>query len=47
MIQFEYDINKSRSNLLKHGINFEEAQLLWLDQELLELKPILQTSRDG
>jgi len=29
MYQFEYDINKSHSNLDKHGIDFEEAQKLW------------------
>ena len=28
-MQFEYDPNKSASNKVKHGINFEEAQLLW------------------
>lgn len=26
---FEYDPEKSRSNKLKHGIDFEEAQELW------------------
>ena len=29
MYRFEYDINKSQSNLKKHGIDFEEAQKLW------------------
>ena len=28
---FEYDENKSNSNKLKHGINFEEAKELWTD----------------
>lgn len=31
---FEYDKNKSRSNLAKHGIDFEEAQQLWNDPYL-------------
>lgn len=28
-MRFEYDPNKSASNLVKHGIDFEEAQALW------------------
>ncbi len=28
---FEFDKNKSLSNKKKHGIDFEEAQALWLD----------------
>jgi len=31
MPEFEFDPNKSRSNLDKHGIDFIEAQALWLD----------------
>lgn len=34
---FEYDINKSESNLLKHGIDFETAKELWNDERLLEI----------
>ena len=30
-MRFEYDPNQSISNKLKHGIDFEEAQFLWLD----------------
>jgi uncharacterized protein len=37
MIMFEYDENKSASNLEKHGIDFAEAQLLWDDADLLEI----------
>jgi uncharacterized DUF497 family protein len=37
MIIFEYDENKSVSNLEKHGIDFTEAQLLWDDADLLEI----------
>ena len=35
MYQFEYDINKSRSNLDKHGIDFEEAQKLFYDKDVI------------
>ena len=38
MDEFEYDEQKSRSNLDKHGIDFEAAQALWNDPDLLELR---------
>ncbi len=28
-IEFEYDAEKSRSNMKKHGISFEDAKQLW------------------
>lgn len=34
---FEYDARKSQRNTEKHGIDFEEAQLLWDDPDLLEI----------
>lgn len=34
---FEYDSNKSQSNLEKHGISFDSAQALWDDPDLLEI----------
>jgi len=37
MFLFEFDERKSQSNLKKHGIDFVEAQLLWLDPDLLEV----------
>jgi len=37
MHSFEFDERKSRSNLVKHGIDFIEAQLLWEDPALLEI----------
>ena len=37
MLPFEFDSLKSQSNLKKHGIDFVEAQLLWLDPYLLEI----------
>jgi uncharacterized DUF497 family protein len=36
-MEFEYDARKSASNLAKHGIDFEQAQLLWDDPDLLEI----------
>ncbi|MCC1498316.1 BrnT family toxin [Alcanivorax sp. 1008] len=38
MDEFEYDEQKSRSNLDKHGIDFEAAQALWNDPNLLEVR---------
>ena len=38
MLDFEYDNNKSTSNLKKHGIDFISAQELWTDSELIELQ---------
>ena len=37
MHNFEFDQNKSDSNLEKHGIDFVEAQDLWNDSILLEI----------
>jgi uncharacterized DUF497 family protein len=39
---FEYDPAKSKSNKLKHGIDFDEAQLLWLDTSLIEIPAFTQ-----
>ena len=36
-VKFEYDLNKSEINQIKHGINFEEAQKLWQDPFLLRV----------
>jgi uncharacterized DUF497 family protein len=37
MITFEFDEAKSQANVLKHGINFIDAQALWSDSSLLEI----------
>ena len=37
MPTFEFDESKSQANLLKHGINFIDAQALWNDPSLLEI----------
>lgn len=34
-ISFQWDPKKSRSNLAKHGVSFEEAQTAFLDEEAL------------
>jgi uncharacterized DUF497 family protein len=36
-MSFEYDPNKSLTNLVKHGIDFELAQALWNDEKRLEI----------
>lgn len=35
-MKFEYDSNKSDVNRVKHGIDFDEVQQLWQDENLLE-----------
>jgi hypothetical protein len=37
-MNFEYDPNKSRSNVEKHGIDFAQAQALWSDPNLVEIQ---------
>ncbi len=37
MFSFDFDPRKSKSNLKKHGIDFVQAQMLWLDPDLLEI----------
>ncbi len=36
-MEFEFDEEKSRTNMAKHGIDFVEAQALWLDGRLVEV----------
>ena len=36
-MKYEYDSNKSLSNKQKHGIDFEEAKLLWNDDRMIEI----------
>ena len=37
-MNFEYDPAKSAANKEKHGIDFEEAKTLWLDEERLQIR---------
>ena len=39
-MNFEFDKNKSSANLLKHGIDFRQAQKLWADEFLLRIKAV-------
>lgn len=34
-MHFEYDPKKSLSNAIKHGIDFDEAERLWNDEDLI------------
>ena len=36
-MQFDFDEAKSQANKRKHGIDFVEAQALWLDEMLVEI----------
>jgi uncharacterized DUF497 family protein len=36
-MEFEFDDKKSGSNKMKHGIDFEQAQRLWDDPDLIEI----------
>lgn len=38
MSDFEFDTDKSQANLKKHGIDFLDAQALWKDPDLLEIR---------
>lgn len=37
-MEFEFDPKKSRSNLEKHGIDFLQAQAMWSDPDLVEVR---------
>jgi len=41
-VNFEFDANKSMRNKKKHNIDFNEAQVLWDDPDLIEV-PIKTT----
>jgi hypothetical protein len=38
MYSFEFDPKKSESNREKHGIDFVDAQDIWRDPDLIEIK---------
>ena len=47
-MEFEYDPAKSISNHLKHGIDFEQAQVLWNDEDRVQIPATSDTeSRFG
>ena len=37
-MNFEWDPDKNRANLKKHGIGFETARNIWLDDKRVEIK---------
>ena len=37
-MEFEYDSAKSETNKAKHGIDFVEAQVLWIDTYRVEIQ---------
>ena len=39
-MRFEYDPNKSESNKEKHGIDFQESQVLWNDPGRITIQSI-------
>lgn len=43
--EFEFDERKSRINKLKHGIDFVEAQALWLDEDVKRVRSDCRTER--
>ena len=44
-MDFEYDPEKSISNKIKHGIDFEEAQMLWNDNARLIIPAIFKDEK--
>jgi uncharacterized DUF497 family protein len=42
-LSFEWDANKARSNLDKHGISFEEASTIFEDQRSLTILDLLHS----
>lgn len=36
-MEFEFDEQKSRANLVKHGIDFRQAQAVWEDPRRIEI----------
>jgi uncharacterized protein len=39
---FEFDPQKSASNELKHGVSFEQAQVMWHDQKAITLQTMTE-----
>lgn len=44
-MDFEYDPQKSESNKIKHGIDFEEAKSIWNDYDYAEVELEWKTER--
>jgi uncharacterized DUF497 family protein len=37
LVEFEFDESKSQANKSKHGIDFVDAQALWMDESFVEI----------
>ncbi len=45
-IEFEYDPEKSRSNIKKHGISFEDAKRIWMaDHADMDTQAIIEVRK--
>jgi uncharacterized DUF497 family protein len=44
---FQHDPNKSAENKRKHGIDFEDAQRLWADPEVMEIPARTSNDREN
>lgn len=44
-MEFEYDPAKSKKNKEKHGIDFEGARALWLDEDRIEFPARSETEK--
>ena len=42
-MRFEWDEEKSRANLKKHGVRFEDAETVWADAQSLEYFDVLHS----
>jgi uncharacterized DUF497 family protein len=46
-VEFDFDPEKSRGNLEEHGIDFETAQSLWLDERRVTFDTPFQDEKRG
>lgn len=44
-LEFEYDPRKSDANRAKHGLDFDAAQALWLDDQRVEVEARTEDER--
>ena len=45
-MNFEFDKRKRKSNKKKHGIDFDEAQVLWDDKYIVKI-PLMLVTNEG
>jgi uncharacterized DUF497 family protein len=44
-MEFEWDIQKSLTNQEKHGIDFETAKSLWIDEKRVEIEMVFPNEK--